>query len=538
MYLILRKLIECLPHFTEDGLYISSVKKSSLIESLNNGDEFDKCLVVMTIEFVENLFDSLCILDKHLLSQDIWKFKSFPAQLMARSLLSLLSDKQQKLFDQHFWSHNSTGVLTEKQRVVLKYIETNRERSHEANNPQPIRYLNAAWGFIVIDGQILFKHREDAGRADVPNYVPVGARLILNDIEGLSDDEAATVMQKNDFHNINTVLINTVKRGIEQETGLLSNTDYELNYFMTLKPFLKVEGAGASHAYTENHIAIWTLALTRNGFFKLSEKILNTKELVLFDFESITTGKRADGKSAYLDALHDSFDNRCDLLKKLGELPASFSLDFISNVNHTFPINEDFFLVGKSGKESEKVIKIDTDQINLLHTLAWHGKGLEFESLNPCLSIHLLGWIKVDDHNVLDSISELGDQLSRHGLNLIDIHADGWVKIKLSKENIFFSDELFSLNLTSNFKGDFLEITARSITSILGKTRMVKKNKKVPESFYSKLFAINNGGNHSSVGDSSLSNQMGRLDKDKIFSSIGLKQVVRIKKNNLRLFNQ
>jgi hypothetical protein len=538
MYLILRKLIEFLPRYTEDGLYISSLEKSTLIELLKNENEGDRFLVEMTVEFVENLFDSLCILDQKSLLQAKWKFKSYPAQLMARSLLSLLCDKQQKLFNRNFWSHNSTGELTEKQRGVLHYIETNRVRNHEAKKPQPIRYLNAAWGFIVIDGKILFNHREDTSRLDVPNYVPVGGRLILDDIEGLSDDEAAIAMQKNDFHNIETALINTVKRGIEQETGLLLNIDYELNDFMTLKPFWKVEGAGANHAYTENHLVIWTLALTRIGFFKLIEKMSKTKKLVFFDFDSVVAGKRVDGKSAYLDALRDSFDTPHELLEKLGELPVSFSLDFIPNVNHTFPINEDYFLVGKSGKESVKAIKINTEQINLLHTLAWHGKGLDFESVNPCISTHLFGWIKVNDPNVLESISELGNQLSGHGLNLIDINYSGWVKIKLSKENIFFSDELFSLNLTPSFNGDSLEITARSITSILGKTTVASRNREVPDAFFQILDTVNNGGTYSSVGQGSLSQWMARLHEGKIFKDIGLKQVVRIKKKKLRLFNQ
>ena len=207
MYLILRKLIEFLPLYTEDGKYISSVERSTLIELLNSEGEGDKCLVVMSVEFVENLFDSFCVLDQKSLLQAKWKFKSYPAQLMARSLLSLLCDKQQKLFNRNFWSHH-TGELTEKQREVLHYIETSRVRCHEAEKPQPIRFVNVAWGFIVINGKVLFHHREDARRIDIPNYVPVGGRLVLDDIEGLSDEEAAVAMQKNDFQNIEISLCN------------------------------------------------------------------------------------------------------------------------------------------------------------------------------------------------------------------------------------------------------------------------------------------------------------------------------------------
>lgn len=538
MYLILRKLIEFLPLYTEDGKYISSVERSTLIELLNSEGEGDKCLVVMSVEFVENLFDSFCVLDQKSLLQAKWKFKSYPAQLMARSLLSLLCDKQQKLFNRNFWSHH-TGELTEKQREVLHYIETSRVRCHEAEKPQPIRFVNVAWGFIVINGKVLFHHREDARRIDIPNYVPVGGRLVLDDIEGLSDEEAAVAMQKNDFQNIEISLINTLKREVEEETGLLFSIDYDLNNdFMRLNPSLKVEGTGANHAYTEYNIVIWALNLTQIGFFKLIEKMSNTDRLVFFDFESIVTGRRADGKNAYLNALHDSFNSKDELLEKLGKLPVSYNLDFIPNVNHTFPINEDYFLVGKSGKESVKAIKINTEQINLLHTLAWHGKGLDFETVNPCISIHMFGWIQVHDLNVLDSISELAGQLTRHGLNLIDINGGGWVKIKLTKDKIFFSDKLFSLNLIPNFNGDLLEITARSITSVLGKTIVVSRNKKVPEAFFRILETVNNGGTYSSVGDGSLSNWMARLHEGMIFQDIGLKQVVRIKKKNLRLFNQ
>ena len=535
---IINQIIGYLPKYPEEGNYSVKVSTESIIESICRDGEFDRGEVNCTIKVVETLFNSLCLFDSHILSKGYWQFCSFPAQLMARSLLDVMANNKQRFFDPVFWTSEMSGEILEKQRNLLRFVETNRVRNHADNKPNPIRFVNVSWGFIVVDGEVLFNHREDSRRTDIPNYVPVGGRLILDDIEGLSPNKAIDVLETQNTSTIKSALMNTLIREVEEETGLLLGHDYQLNDFMTLSPYCKVEGSGANHAYTKYHVVIRSLDLTKTGFFKLMEKMEKTKDLVFFNFDSIVKGRRSDGKTAFVEALHNSFINSDDLLNKLNELPNSFNEDYFSNENYTFPLGDGFLLRGKSGKETEISLGLSSEENCLLHILAWHAKGLDWNEVNPCVSLYRKGWLKIDDFNVLDLVTELARKLSKLGLDIIDIYGDSWVRIKLSPENIFFSDSLFSIKFESDMKGDYLEVTAESIDTVLGKTKEITVKKKIPEELFKKLVKINNSEKHSVVDDSSIDKQISRLDKEKQFSSIGLKKIVRTRKQNLLLFNQ
>jgi len=535
---IIRNITLCLPKYTEEGSYSGKVSSNSIVDFICRDGEFDRGEVNCTIKVVENLFNSLCLFDQHVFSKGYWQFCSYPAQLMARSLIEVMSDNKQGFIEPMFWAPERSGEMIEKQRNLLHFVETNRVHNHADNKPNPIRFVNVSWGFIVVDGEVLFNHREDSRRTGIPNYVPVGGRLILDDIEGLSLDKAIDVLETQNTSTIKSALMNTLIREVEEETGLLFDDDYQLNDFMTLSPYCKVEGSRANHAYTKYNVVIWSLNLTKTGFFKLMEKMEKTNNLVFFDFDSLVRGSRPDGKTAFLDALHESFRNKDDLLNKLNELPNSVKDDNFSIENHTFPLGDGFLLRGKSGKETEISLGLSSEEHCLLHMLAWHAKGLDWNEVNPCVSLYRKGWLKIDDFNVLDLVTELARKLFKLGLDIIDIYADSWVRIKLSPENIFFSDSLFSIKFQSNMKGDYLEVTAESIETVLGKTKEITVEKKIPEEFFKKLVKISNGEEHSVIGDSSIDKQISRLDKDKKFSSIGLKKIVRIRKQNLLLFNQ
>ena len=527
-----------LPKYTEEGNYSVKVSSNSIVDLISRDGEFDRDEVFCTIKILENIFNSLCLLDQHAFSKGYWQFCSYPAQLMARSLVEVMSDNKQSFFDPMFWAPERSGEMIEKQRNLLHFVETNRVHNHADNKPNPIRSVNVAWGFIVIGGEVLFNHREDSRREGTPNYVPVGGKLILEDIEDLLFEKAIDALETQNSSKIKNALMNTLKREVEEETGLLLGGDYQLNDFLTLIPYCKVEGSGANHAYTKYNIVIWSLDLTKAGFFKLMEKMEKNKSLVFFDFNSIIKGRRPDGKTAFLDALHDSFRNTDDLLNKLKELPNSFNDDYFTNENYTFPFGDGCLLRGKTGKEKEIFLALSTEQVSLLHLLAWHAKGLEWDEVNPSVSLYWNGWIKLDDFNALDIVVDLANKLSKLSLDLIEIYVDSWVRIKLAPENIFFSDDIFSLQLKDNMKGDYIEVIAKSIDAVLGKTKEITVKKKIPEELFKKLVKINNGEKHSVVDDSSIDKQISRLDKEKQFSSIGLKKVVRIRKQHLSLFNQ
>jgi len=516
---IINELISYLPKFIEEGNYSTKVSTQSIMDSMCCDQEFDRNEVFYTIKVLENIFNSLCLFDSVDLSKGYWQFCSFPAQLMARSLMEVMADKNQRFLDSMFWASESSGEFLTKQRELLHTLEVSRVLNHRDNKAKAIRSVNVAWGFIVIGGEVLFNHREDIRRESTPNYVPVGGKLILEDIEGLSLEKAIDALETQNSSKIKNALMNTLKREVEEETGLLPGGDYQLNDFLTLTPYCKVEGSGANHAYTKYNIVIWSLDLTKAGFFKLMEKMEKNKSLVFFDFNSIVKGRRPDGKTAFLDALHNSFTNKDDLLNKLNDLPNSSNDDSFLNENFTFPFGDSSLLRGLSGREREINLALNTKQVSLLHLLAWHAKGLEWDEVNPHVSLYLNGWIKLDDFDVLDLVSDLANKLSELGLDLIDIYDDSWVRIKLAPENIFFSDDIFSLQLKDNINGDYIEVITKSIDAVLGKTKEITVKKKIPEELFKKLVRVNNGEEYSVVGNSSIDKQISRLDQEKQFRS-------------------
>ena len=69
----------------------------------------DTAIAENTVNFCELLLDSLATLDRYYLQQGEWCFVSFPAQLIALSVLNSLSDTDSSFFESRqgkpqFWT--------------------------------------------------------------------------------------------------------------------------------------------------------------------------------------------------------------------------------------------------------------------------------------------------------------------------------------------------------------------------------------------------------------------------------------------------
>jgi hypothetical protein len=127
----IKTLLNHIPKYAEEEGDFYSVSREELTNALCLKKEVSREIAKNTIELIENLLDTLTVLNPVYLQKGEWCFVSFPAQLLAMSILSALSDKESRLFASNFW--NTQDISSDKkdqQREVLRFIETQRVACH------------------------------------------------------------------------------------------------------------------------------------------------------------------------------------------------------------------------------------------------------------------------------------------------------------------------------------------------------------------------------------------------------------------------
>ena len=176
---LIKTLLNHLPRYAEEEGDFYSVPRAELINTLCN-ESTDRVIAENTLALLENLLDTLAVLDEVYLKKSEWCFVSFPAQLLAISVLTALSESDSRFFAVPFW--NTQGIANDRkdqQRAVLNEVEN--RRLDFSKNAQPIRHIYVAWSLIKLSDQILFYPREDTQKrhdSNAGDYGLVGGRLI------------------------------------------------------------------------------------------------------------------------------------------------------------------------------------------------------------------------------------------------------------------------------------------------------------------------------------------------------------------------
>jgi 8-oxo-dGTP pyrophosphatase MutT (NUDIX family) len=301
-----------------------------LIDVLCRQHSIDHALAENTVALLETLLDTLAVLNTEYLQKGDWCFVSFPAQLMALSVLTALSDSESRFFAPNFWNtQGTTNTKKDQQREVLKMVETARYQNHASQQAHPIRYCYVAWSIIKLDGKILFYQREDTQKRhdkSAGDYGLVGGRANQQDIP--SADKAALLkeLQTPDSALIKNALPETLKRELEEEAGLDFETHYTFKPWRSLKPYRQVQGAAPNHALTEYYLEIFQIDLNLPGALFLLKKIKTDERLIWFSIAEMVKNETADGKGAFLNALYADFnDDRSALADVLTALPDSLT---------------------------------------------------------------------------------------------------------------------------------------------------------------------------------------------------------------------
>ncbi|MFO7579142.1 MAG: NUDIX domain-containing protein [Nitrosomonas halophila] len=401
------------------------------------------------------MLDSLATLKPQDLQRGEWCFVSFPAQLLALSVLSTISDPDSRYFEADFW--NTRDVCDDKkerQREVLKIIENRRHDHHLKQSAGPVRFIYVAWCVIKIEEKILFYHREDKTRHEKKsgNYGLPGGRVNQQDLIdfGGNMQDKLRLLQSTDHASIKPALNATLKRELMEEIGL----EYEQHYFFdpwrTLKTYRQVQGAGPNHALTEYHLNIFEIKLTLEGYCFLQQEIADNEKLIWFTLEEVAQGQTSDGKIAYIEALFKDFDDdRTSLKQALENLKDSFEANYLNcqqNYRIVLPRDEEGQRIsaGVRGKEAAIDLPLNQHQVSLLLGMAAHLRGFDFLEKAPSIIVHPYGWIEVEENCDLQiELIKLVETCKDSKDVVVENQKNRWIRLSISPECVFFDDAYF-----------------------------------------------------------------------------------------------
>ncbi len=302
--LALQAILAFLPLHAEEGNIREDIAESTLIAMVQS--EVKEITASETaVSIMRRLFESLALLDPATLVHDRWAFVSFPASLLARSILETLTTSGNGFFEQDYWfqGRSRPDKIEDEQRELLCRLENQRISNPDIES-LPIRTVHVTWGIIRLGTKFLLHKREDKSRPDVSGYVFPGGRLDILDLP----IENRSHVSLRDLFCIDSVLAKnaqerTLVRELREELDLIPS-EFSATYQRTLTPFKKVEGARNHHVYTQYNISVYTVQLSLAGELKVLDQAAdNPGDWQWFTASELVAGKRSDGKRAFVDAM-------------------------------------------------------------------------------------------------------------------------------------------------------------------------------------------------------------------------------------------
>jgi len=538
---LIQSLLPHLPRFAEEEGDFYSVPRSELIEVLSG--QVDQAIAENTIGLLETLLYTLAVLDRTYLQKDDWSFVSFPAQLLATSVLTAMADADSRLFAATFW--NTQGIGNDKkdqQRDVLHILEQARVQHHTSQQAQPIRYCYVAWCIIKLDDKILFYQREDTKKRFekiAGDYGLIGGRVNQNDLPIADKTVVLKALQSANSELIKSALPETLKRELREEAGLEFESHYTFKPWRSLKPYLQVQGTAPNHALTEYYLDIFQIELTLEGYLFLQQKISADERLAWFALADIERGETTDGKIPYIKALYNEFGgDHVALVTALSVLPDSFVAGYLSDKEKygiTLPLDPGKLVsAGVLGKEKSLDLTLCPFQLALILALAAHLRGFEFAMLAANVVLHPHGWIEVDEHSPIRlELMELARYLGGSELAM-ENRRDCLFRLSIRPETVFFADDFFSFAVASDDpdckeNGVAVFVGRQGFDTALGEVKDKIERFEISRSFAQRLKTLADGdfSIHDKEASSTEDNYKKSLHKESRFKALGLRNLIR-----------
>ena len=494
----LRRLADALPLHAEESNDREVLDESALVSTIAECGLSTE-IAAGQLALICRVFAALGLLDTNELAGNRWAFVSFPAMLLAKSVLETLSTQGQQFFVQGYWTQGKQRSEEEEdaQRHLISYLEDWRVCSHPRGAANPIRVVHVSWGFIKIDGRFALHRREDKSRPGTKRYVPPGGRVIPEDLPHVDRNKDSLRCFWSPRAKLPPGAYEAgLKRELAEELSL-RDSDFQARHIKTVDSFCQVEGSANHRAYTCYRINIYSIKLTSSSELVVLDCIHKEPEAwAWFTPDELFSGKNASGSSAYIDALLELQGlNSLEFLSK--EIPDSSPVrprSRHSSQSIQIPADHSGLIYeGKSGKQRPFSYDLSVDEWSLLATLAWHSLGHRVSVQGE--KIDLLGarWIRLNDYQLLAAASRIARKLQPGGIPIVDIEGEGYCRLDYPPENIFLDPLLFVYDWLDEEPRKKLRLILRSVTTSIS---VLEKNSTIiplADSFARDIASIEQG---------------------------------------------
>lgn len=398
---------------------------------------------------VERLFCVMALLHSERANKGQWRFNSYSAWLVARSLLESLATDHHTVFDPGYWSQQPAENDVDEQRALLKRLENGRISYHPTNAARPIRFVYVAWAVIRLGDHFLLYAREDKVRPDARGHFGFpGGRFKLSDVPVAERPlNAEYEFAYGISHWPMAHLHRSLYRELREELELSERDHYTLGSAIDVTPYSRIEGAANHHSYTDYRLRLFPLQLNNHGKLKLFERLHRCPQLFArFTASELAAERNARSQQAFVTALVEHFGPE---LQELVALPQAMLESYLLStvqVGVDIPlIPEQSVTSGRSGKPlKEHTASLTVEEHGWLWALAWHAKSLPFArtdnvGLLPC------GWIRIDE---MAAVLSLRDKLNSSGLHVVEIENGQYARLSINPRLIYFDLDFFSLSST------------------------------------------------------------------------------------------
>ena len=458
------------PMLAEDDVR-QDLDRSTLAARL--GDIATQGEIEATLATVERLFCALAMLDLDSAARGTWRFQSYAAWLVARSLLETMATDLHTIVDPGYWGAQASDSDIDEQRALLRRLETGRLRYHPTQESRPIRFVYVAWGVIRVGDKFLLYAREDKKRADAQGYFGLpGGRFKLSDVPLAARPQQAEY----DFaygatHWPMQYLQRSLFRELHEELGLSEQDHYTCGEALDVPPYCRVEGARNHHAYTEYRIRLFPLRLNTLGVVKLFERLQLYPELFAwFTADELGVERNLDGQRAFVTALVEHFGTG---MEAMAALPLAIDEPYLFSTPHVgvdIPLTFDGNLTsGRSGKPLKVyAAQLTETEHGWLWALAWHAKSLPFTGGLGSKLLLPHGWVRIDD---LSAVQSLRAKLETSNLRLVQILDNQYARLSIDPRHIYFASQFFSYQLHGDVRTCSLELFCANLETPLGRVQ-------------------------------------------------------------------
>lgn len=474
------------PIFLEESADVAGeILLDDLVAKVSDGN--NQLEVTVTIQLLDRIFASLCLTHSSAQKAGKWRFRSYPAWLLARSILNILKTKDQTLFDPGYWSSNCPDSVIDEQRRILGFIENSRQQFHPEQCASAIRFVYVAWAVVLLDGKILMYHREDKNRKDAAgNFGLPGGRFRIEDApSSFHSDKEIRDFAFGKTHWPLQFLDKTLVREIEEELEL-PQCDYVYTPLVDLSPYVKVEGGKNNHALTEYRMRLYSIQLNQRGLVRLFDSISQRpSDFSWFSESELITGRNSGGDTAFVDAIAEHKILHPNLTLASESFKDAFLKPEKAGSGITIPLTQGQpILDGKSGKPLTKIhADLTEGEHDWLWALACHAKGLSIENA-ASNSLLRYGWVKLNENDVT-TITRLKEKLDLKGVTLIEIIDGRYARLSTTPSAIYFDDNSFRYSIGTDKTGEyFIEIKLVSLNTAIGKTKAQTRNTRIAWSVF------------------------------------------------------